>query len=142
MRKNKYIIWLKRAKSNLGLAKRNWMFDEIFLEDLCHNCHEAAEKALKGLLIFFDEIPPRTHNILALAQEISKYIPVPEQITDIGNILNPYAIEAKYPDDDDDDDYTILKDEYEQAYAASEECITWVISEIERRSQKQLDLRR
>jgi HEPN domain-containing protein len=40
-------IWLKRAKSNLQIAKAGKVFDDILYEDLCFDCEQAVEKALK-----------------------------------------------------------------------------------------------
>ncbi len=42
--------WLKRAKSNLALA-RQARSEEIFWEDLCFETQQAADKALKAVLI-------------------------------------------------------------------------------------------
>ena len=42
--------WLRRAKSNLALA-RQAKGDEIYWEDLCFETQQAAEKALKAILI-------------------------------------------------------------------------------------------
>ncbi len=46
--------------------------------------------------------PPRTHDLLALLQEARAYLtaPAPEEIENCFVILNPYAIEIRYPDDE------------------------------------------
>jgi HEPN domain-containing protein len=44
-------IWLKRAKSNLQIAKAGKVFEDILYEDLCFDCEQAVEKALKALLV-------------------------------------------------------------------------------------------
>jgi hypothetical protein len=41
--------WLNRARSNLALAKAQ--IPDVYLEDLCFDAQQAAEKALKALLI-------------------------------------------------------------------------------------------
>jgi HEPN domain-containing protein len=41
--------WLNRAQSNLGLARVKG--NDIYLEDLCFHAQQAAEKAIKALLI-------------------------------------------------------------------------------------------
>lgn len=56
-------IWLKRAKSNLQMAKAGKVFDDILYEDLCFDCEQAVEKALKALLVSIDVSFPRTHSI-------------------------------------------------------------------------------
>jgi HEPN domain-containing protein len=42
--------WLQRAESNLEIARRA-RGEKVFLEDLCFEAQQAAEKALKALLI-------------------------------------------------------------------------------------------
>ena len=42
--------WLRRARSNLALA-RQCRSEEVYLEDLCFEAQQAAEKALKAVLI-------------------------------------------------------------------------------------------
>jgi HEPN domain-containing protein len=43
-------IWLRRAESNLRIA-RVGREEGVFLEDLCFEAQQVAEKALKALLI-------------------------------------------------------------------------------------------
>jgi HEPN domain-containing protein len=137
MKTNKYIIWLKRAKNNLYITRRLCILDDIFLEDLCHFCHQAVVRALIGFFIFFDKIPPKNFAIINLANYLSEYTAVTENIYTIGRFLSQYDSRIKYPSNK-----IVVKDDFERAYAAADECVTWVVSEIERISQKQLDLRK
>lgn len=41
--------WLNRAQSNLGLAKS--LVPHIYLEDYCFNAQQAAEKAIKAVMV-------------------------------------------------------------------------------------------
>ena len=41
--------WLNRARSNLALAKNR--IPDAYLEDLCFEAQQAAEKAIKAILI-------------------------------------------------------------------------------------------
>lgn len=59
--KNKEFVteWLRRARSNLERAKTGKIRDEILYEDLCFDCQQSVEKAIKALLISIDkEFPP------------------------------------------------------------------------------------
>lgn len=52
--------WLRRAESNLNIARLGRQ-QGILLEDLCFEAQQAAEKALKALLILLGgEYPPCT----------------------------------------------------------------------------------
>ena len=66
------IIWLKRAKSNLQIAKAGKVFEDILYEDLCFDCEQAVEKALKALLVSIDVSFPRTHSISHLIELIEE----------------------------------------------------------------------
>ena len=53
-------IWLRRAESNLRIARAG-REEGVFLEDLCFEAQQAAEKALKALLIYLGGEYPRVH---------------------------------------------------------------------------------
>ena len=121
---NDYKIWLDRAKSSLKISKTK-RDEDIFYEDLCFQAQQAAEKAIKCLLIFFNVEPEKTHNLVTLIKELSKYTDVPEEINEIA-ILNDYAVQTRYPGD-----YTpINEDEYNNAIILTEKCIKWVEKKI------------
>ena len=121
---NDYKIWLDRAKSSLKISKTK-RDEDIFYEDLCFQTQQATEKALKGLLIFYNIEPERTHNLVTLIKELSKHTDVPEEINEIA-ILNDYAVQTRYPGD-----YTpISEDEYNNAVIMTEKCIKWVEKKI------------
>ena len=90
-----YKLWLDRAKSSLAISK-NKTDESIFYEDLCFQAQQAVEKALKGLLVFYNIEPERTHDLVSLIKELSKYISIPEEINETA-ILNDYAVQTRYP---------------------------------------------
>lgn len=51
--------WLVRARSNIVRARQGKSVPDIMYEDLCFDCEQAAEKALKCLLILRGIVPPR-----------------------------------------------------------------------------------
>ena len=56
--------WLNRARSNLSRAKAR--IPEVYLEDLCFDAQQAAEKAIKALLIKKGVAFPYVHDIAHL----------------------------------------------------------------------------
>ena len=58
----RYEEWIVRAKSSLELAQSK-IIQYIHYGDLCFQSQQAVEKALKGLLIFYNIEPEFTHNI-------------------------------------------------------------------------------
>ena len=121
---NDYRIWLDRAKSSLKISKTS-KDEDIFYEDLCFQAQQAVEKALKGLLIFYNAELEKTHNLVSLIKELSKYSDIPEEIKETA-ILNDYAVQTRYPGD-----YTpINENEYNNAVTITEKCINWVDKKI------------
>ena len=71
--------WLNRARSNLALAKSR--IPDAYLEDLCFEAQQAAEKAIKARLIALNiEFPyvPDLARLLSLFDEAGE--PVPEAV--------------------------------------------------------------
>ncbi len=58
--------WLNRARSNLAKANTSPETPEIYLEDLCFDAQQAAEKAIKAVLIHLDVRFPYVHDLAQL----------------------------------------------------------------------------
>lgn len=87
--------WLNRARSSLLQARNKE--EGIYLEDLCFNAQQVAEKAVKGLLIQEDIAFPYVHDLAALmslAQEAGYEIP--ESVKQAPR-LTRYAIASRHP---------------------------------------------
>ena len=68
--------WLNRAASNLALAKNR--IEGAYLEDLCFQAQQAAEKSIKAIMIKRDIDFPYVHDLrrlLALLQDAGEEIP-------------------------------------------------------------------
>jgi HEPN domain-containing protein len=87
--------WLNRARSNL--AQASIRLPEVYLEDLCFQAQQAAEKAIKAVLIA-RRIPfPYVHDLarlLTLLEESGEA--VPDRVKDAGR-LTRFAVEPRYP---------------------------------------------
>ena len=112
--------WLRRAKSNLALAKQSKPIEAVW-EDLCFEAQQAAEKAVKAVLVFQGIDFPRTHDIrrlLALLDPTGGK--VPEEIWEAVD-LTDYAVETRYPGTTE----PVTEDEYRQAVAMAEKVVQW-----------------
>ncbi|WP_447977316.1 HEPN domain-containing protein [Candidatus Nitrospira bockiana] len=58
--------WLRRARSNLARARAGRTAPEVLYEDLCFDAQQAAEKAIKALLVDRKVAFPKTHAIMDL----------------------------------------------------------------------------
>lgn len=101
---NYYKSWLKRAKSNLILAKNINKNDleifggDIYLEDLCFDLQQCAEKSLKALLVYYGIEFPKIHDLSELFRLIKKHISleIPPEIKKASR-LTTYAVITRYP---------------------------------------------
>jgi len=118
--------WLNRARSNLIRAKSR--IEGVYLEDLCFDAQQAAEKAIKALLIQQGVRFPYTHDLtelLTLVEQASQHIP--ERVRQAG-ALSDYAVESRYPGLAE----PVTQEEYEEAVAIAEEVVRWVGDALER----------
>ena len=112
--------WLDRARSNLIRAQQR--APNVYLEDLCFDAQQAAEKALKALCIERSLEFPYVHDLtrlVTLLQEEGQ--PVPDEVKEAGR-LTRYAVFARYPGVGD----PVTEDDHERAVAIAERVVEWV----------------
>jgi HEPN domain-containing protein len=89
------IEWLNRARSNLARAKAKRK--GVYLEDLCFDAQQAAEKAIKALLIKLDVNFPYVHDLaelLTLVEKAGQVVPEPIKRAEE---LSRFAVFTRYP---------------------------------------------
>jgi len=111
--------WLNRAQSSLILARAEE--PGVYLEDLCFNAQQAAEKAIKALLIHQNVEFPYVHDLAELltlleraGQEIPGFIRQAERLT-------RFAVFIRYPGIAP----PISREEYLEALAIAEAVVRW-----------------
>lgn len=127
--KNKIFVieWLRRAESNLERAKIGRIKEEILYEDLCFDCQQSAEKAIKALLISIDEEFPPVHSIARLLEiALDAGIEIPKEIMKAVQ-LTDYAVKTRYPGEIE----SVTKKEYEEALKIAETVYKWTSKIIE-----------
>lgn len=73
--------WLRRARSNLARARAGRSAPEVLYEDLCFDSQQAAEKAIKAVLVHRQISFPKTHDIIDLLTILQRSgIEVPQDI--------------------------------------------------------------
>ncbi|MDT8300017.1 MAG: HEPN domain-containing protein [Sedimentisphaerales bacterium] len=111
--------WLRYSRSDLELA-RTIRTAEVMFEVLCFHAQQAAEKALKAVLIAKDVPPPKTHNIRTLLDLLPEEIIVPEEIEDAAS-LSDYAVTSRYPGDFE----PVNEEEYKEAVRLAATVVLW-----------------
>ena len=119
--------WLARGHSNLLLAESG-LQNGVFLEDLCFEAHQAAEKALKAVCVFRNIEFPRTHSLTALSALLEQAgIRLPADVREAG-LLTSYAVQARYPDWDE----AVTEQEYQRALALARQVVAWAEKSIQK----------
>jgi HEPN domain-containing protein len=66
-------------------------------EIICYLCAQAAEKYLKGYLIYYDIIPRKTHNLLYLNELCAEIDTDFQKVLTLSDSLNKFANDVRYP---------------------------------------------
>lgn len=118
--------WLNRARSNLARARAK--IPDAYLEDLCFDAQQAAEKAIKAVLLKKKVTFPYVHDLarlFTLLEESGEKIP--EEVRQAES-LTRYAVVTRYPGLTE----PVTESHYQEAVANAEAVIHWaeqVISE-------------
>ena len=112
--------WLNRARSNLALAKSR--APGAYLEDLCFEAQQAAEKAVKAMLISLNVEYPYVHDLahlLTMLEDAGEC--VPDNVRKAGE-LTTFATLTRYPGPA----RPITEREYIAAVETAEAVVQWV----------------
>src|SRR3989339_365216 len=119
----KYLEWLKQVDYDIDTA--NFMYSGKRYFYAVFMCHQAVEKALKGLYQRkLEKVPPKTHNLIFLLDEIGI---MPDENTGRAIArLNEANITTRYPEDIDklQKDYTQAVTE--QMLGRTKEILEWI----------------
>jgi HEPN domain-containing protein len=94
--------WLDFAVQDLGVAQH--LFDTYYpkpLEIICYHCQQAAEKALKAVIIA-NGCPgglPKVHDLSFLLGRMKNYVQIDDLYYDCADALTPYGVSVRYPNE-------------------------------------------
>ena len=111
--------WLNRARSNLALARNS--HPDAYPEDLCFEAQQAAEKAIKAVLLKRGVEFPYVHDLarlLSLLDEIGET--VPDTVWKAAD-LTPYAAATRYPGPA----RPVCAEHYDAAIEVAEAVVRW-----------------
>jgi HEPN domain-containing protein len=99
----------------------------VYLEDLCFDAQQAAEKALKGLLIDLGVSFPYTHDLADLLTVVQNQdITLPDGVKEAA-ILTDYAVVTRYPGVGE----PVTEEEHEHAVEIATRVVEWVEGHLE-----------
>ncbi len=116
------IEWLNRAKSNFSRATADINIPDVYLEDLCFDAQQAAEKAIKALLLHRGVVFPFVHDLAGLVTVLQRSgQEVPKPIAEAAR-LTRFAVETRYPSLAE----AVSREDYDRAITIAAEVIRWV----------------
>ncbi len=112
--------WLNRARSNLVQARAR--VEGVYLEDMCFAAQQAAEKAIKAVLVLNGVGFPYIHDIANLLELVlaKTRCDVPPEVRRAAR-LTRYAVVTRYPGWLE----PITEGQYEEAITIAETTVRW-----------------
>ena len=94
--------WLELADLDYGVAEH--LLDTYYpipVEIVCYHCQQAAEKAVKALILYFGiaDAIPKKHDISYLLDQVKSHIAIDEKYYDYADTLTPYGVAVRYPNE-------------------------------------------
>lgn len=116
--------WLNRARSNLARARA--VTAEAYLEDYCFDAQQAAEKAIKAVMLKRGIDFPYIHDIARLLRILeSDGQAVPESLERAAD-LTRYATSMRYPGADE----PVSAEAHGEAVAVAETVVRWAEEQV------------
>ncbi len=118
--------WLNRARSNLAKAKARIV--DVYWEDLCFDAQQAAEKAIKAVLIHHGVEFPYVHDLnrlLALLE--ARGLAIPDAVRRATR-LTRYATITRYPGVPE----SVSEAQYQEAVASADAVVHWAQGRLQR----------
>ena len=121
--------WLNRARSNLARAKADIRLPDIYLEDLCFDAQQAAEKAIKAVLLHVRVPFPYIHDLAELLDHLHKSgTSIPKSVRDAGR-LTRFAVVSRYPGLAE----PVAREDYKRAVRIANVVLRWAEKLIRKR---------
>jgi HEPN domain-containing protein len=116
--------WLRHARSNLSRCRGDRRLPDVLFEDLCFSAQQAAEKAVKAVLVLRRRRFPKTHDLAELLDLVAATgVEVPPEVLEAKR-LTPYAVAGRYPGVSED----ASEEDYREALETAERAVAWAES--------------
>ena len=126
---DKVEYWLDLCDEDMTTAK--WLLKGKRLLHMAFFCHQITEKALKAIVANeAAEIPPKTHDLIKLAVKSDVYGKLSEEQLSFLEEIDPFNIEARYPDYKAKIEGTLTDDKCERILKETEDFLCWIKKEL------------
>lgn len=117
--------WFTKAQHDLEGARKVTAEPNALYDLGVYHCQQAAEKVVKGYLVFRDQEFEKTHDIRETVKLAISYEPHFADWMKIAKALTPYAYKFRYPDSAN---LAPTQEEYEDAFTDATNLYNFVLS--------------
>ena len=89
--------WMEKVRADLCMAEFACSDHARFWDQACFHSQQAAEKAVKALLVVHERVAERVHDLTYLIKAVEDLVPFPEELVTAAELLNAYAVTPRYP---------------------------------------------
>jgi len=116
--------WFTIARRDLNSARVLGLVSPPIYETAVFHCQQAAEKAIKGFLVFHDRRFQKTHELLPLVKLAESIEPRFSLWRNVADSLSDYAVELRYPESV----VSITERDFDTALQSATDIYTFVLS--------------
>ncbi len=91
--------WIRKADHDLGMAELALQYKPGYTDAICFHSQQAVEKYLKAYLTVLQIKFEKSHNLVYLLDLIHEQEVVADELYDLLERLEDYAVEVRYPDE-------------------------------------------
>ena len=91
--------WIRFARMDLSAAAFLQGHNPLPTEIICYHCQQAADKAIKAVLVRYDADVPHIHDLNKLLAATKQYENSMQRLSQQANWLTNYATFTRYPSD-------------------------------------------
>lgn len=90
--------WFVKTGNDIKNIENNLKSGDPPTDTICFHAQQAAEKYLKGALVYFEQDISKTHDLVKLLTDIATFIPELSTFEEELEKISEFAVEARYPD--------------------------------------------
>jgi HEPN domain-containing protein len=118
--------WLEKARRDLDSAHRLASSPDPYFDTAIYHCQQAAEKALKGWLVYHDQRFEKIHDLRVLVSTAEAIETGFIEFYESAERLTPYATVYRYPGEVFHPDF----EEFNQAFQDAENILNFVLNDL------------
>jgi HEPN domain-containing protein len=122
--------WLLIASHDLAAARLLARGEQAIPDVAVYHCQQAAEKALKGFLVFWNESAGDTHDVGLLLEQAAKIEPCFDSWQDAAERLAPFAAFGEDPDAFEEPDLEQVEEALDDAECIYNQVLSYLPAEV------------